>query len=277
MPERETPVAVGILLLPDFAMLDYALAAAAFEAANGAAGRTLYTVTLVGPDLAPVEAASGAALVPDAALGDAPTFDRVLVCAGASPPGATRRRAVAWLEGLARAGTSVDGFGGAAALLAEAGRADGVERPVSGLGVLDAATDLIARDVGRALAAEVAVRLGRAPEARAGDPRPAADPRLARVLAHMEAGLADPLDRRALARLAGLSLRRLEMLFAEGLGTTAGKHLLALRLDRARDLIGRTGLPVAEAAAACGFRSASHFSRSYKARFGTPPLADRRR
>jgi transcriptional regulator GlxA family with amidase domain len=34
-------------------------------------------------------------------------------------------------------------------------------------------------------------------------------------------------------------------------------------------------MPVLEIAVACGFVSASHFSRAYKQRFGRPPRAER--
>ncbi|MGR3435564.1 MAG: helix-turn-helix domain-containing protein, partial [Shimia sp.] len=49
----------------------------------------------------------------------------------------------------------------------------------------------------------------------------------------------------------------------------------ALRLGRARALLRDTDRPVAAIAAACGFPSPVHFSRAYKAEFGTPPLRDR--
>jgi transcriptional regulator GlxA family with amidase domain len=48
-----------------------------------------------------------------------------------------------------------------------------------------------------------------------------------------------------------------------------------LRLERARQLARQTDLPLSEIAAACGFVSSSHFSRTYRAAFGLAPGADR--
>jgi transcriptional regulator GlxA family with amidase domain len=50
-----------------------------------------------------------------------------------------------------------------------------------------------------------------------------------------------------------------------------------LRLERARALVTQTAMPVIEVAFACGFVSAPHFSRTYKARFGLSPAFERRR
>ena len=44
---------------------------------------------------------------------------------------------------------------------------------------------------------------------------------------------------------------------------------------RARDLLRQTSLSVLETALACGFASASHFSRAYRGRFGHSPRAER--
>ncbi|MGL3210603.1 helix-turn-helix domain-containing protein [Bradyrhizobium sp. BR 1433] len=74
-----------------------------------------------------------------------------------------------------------------------------------------------------------------------------------------------------------MSLRHLERLFRQHLGCSLGEHYLSLRLDRARDLVRQTSLSVLEIALACGFKSASHFSRTYRARFGQAPRAERLR
>ena len=81
-------------------------------------------------------------------------------------------------------------------------------------------------------------------------------------------GIEHPL---AIARIAdhlGLSQRRLEMLFAERLGTSPGRFYLDLRLDEARRMVTDTGLPLQEIALRCGFSSQMAFSRAFRARFG---------
>jgi transcriptional regulator GlxA family with amidase domain len=91
----------------------------------------------------------------------------------------------------------------------------------------------------------------------------------------MEQTIETPQPREELARLANVSLRQLERLFRQHLGRSLGEHYLALRLDRARDLLRQTSLSVTETALACGFASASHFSRSYRERFDRSPRDER--
>lgn len=44
-----------------------------------------------------------------------------------------------------------------------------------------------------------------------------------------------------------------------------------LRLARGRALLAETDMSVTEVAVACGYGSASHFSRSFRAKYGTSP------
>jgi transcriptional regulator GlxA family with amidase domain len=92
----------------------------------------------------------------------------------------------------------------------------------------------------------------------------------------MEANLEQPKPRADLARLAGVSLRQLERLFRDRLGRGIHAHYLALRLDRARQLLRETSLPVLDIAIATGFGSASQFSRAFAHVYGAPPSRHRR-
>ncbi len=103
------------------------------------------------------------------------------------------------------------------------------------------------------------------------------DEKLVAVLRAMEANLESPKSREALARLAGVSLRQLERLFRSQLGRSIHAHYLLLRLDRARQLLRETSLPVLDVAIATGFGSASQFSRAFARAFHEPPSGLRRR
>lgn len=48
-----------------------------------------------------------------------------------------------------------------------------------------------------------------------------------------------------------------------------------LRLDRARTMLLQTTKPILDVAVACGFASASHFSRCYRAAYGRKPSDER--
>jgi transcriptional regulator GlxA family with amidase domain len=102
------------------------------------------------------------------------------------------------------------------------------------------------------------------------------DENLLAVLRAMEASLETPRSRGDLASLAGVSLRQLERLFRDRLGRSIHAHYLALRLDRARQLLRETSLPAIDVALATGFASASQFSRAFARAYGVPPSRHRR-
>lgn len=82
-------------------------------------------------------------------------------------------------------------------------------------------------------------------------------------------------SQRELAEQVGLSSRQLERLFRKYLGTTPSRYYMDHRLRRARSLLRSTSLSIIDVAIACGFTSHSHFSKSYRERFGTTPRAER--
>ena len=103
-----------------------------------------------------------------------------------------------------------------------------------------------------------------------------AHPRLLAVVARMEETIETPLSCTRLADEAGVSPRQLERLFAKYLGHSPTRHYLTVRLDRARFLLQQTSHPILSVAMACGFVSASHFSKSYNEHFGHTPSTERR-
>lgn len=106
---------------------------------------------------------------------------------------------------------------------------------------------------------------------RARDPR--LDPRVAQAIARMEARLDAPEPVVETSAAVGLSPRRLETLFRQGLGMTPGAYGLHLRLQAARRMITDTRHPLAEVALRTGFSSPSALSRAFRRAFGRPPGA----
>ena len=84
---------------------------------------------------------------------------------------------------------------------------------------------------------------------------------------HTEDTLAIP----AIAKRAGVTSRQLERLFLRYLEKTPTQYYLALRLDRARELLLYSDRPIFEIAVATGFTSASHFSHWFKRVHGERP------
>ena len=87
----------------------------------------------------------------------------------------------------------------------------------------------------------------------------------------MEQHIEHPLTSLELSRRVGLSYRQLQRLFALHIGMTPGRYYLNLRLDHARRLVEGTRLPLVDIAIACGFVSASHFSKCFKSMHGVTP------
>jgi AraC-like DNA-binding protein len=95
---------------------------------------------------------------------------------------------------------------------------------------------------------------------------------LRRLMAIVAARHAEPgLTPAQVAHEAGVSLRSLHAAFADA-GGSFGAALMACRLARAHALLA-SPLPLAELARRCGFRSAAHFSRRFRDRYGHAPSA----
>ena len=103
-----------------------------------------------------------------------------------------------------------------------------------------------------------------------------AHPKLLAVVSDMEKSLENPLSCAELARQVGLSTRQLERLFRKYLSRSPARYYLELRLNRARLLLLQTNMSVIDVALACGFVSASHFSKCYSEHFGKTPSQERR-
>ena len=311
------PAHVGFLLIPEFAMLPYVSVIEPLRAANRLSGRPLYRWSHVSIDGEPAAASNGVRIQTEFCVGTKTQFDYVFVCAGGNPALFQHPPTFAWLRQLARRSVTIGGVSGGPYILARAKVLSGYRFTIhwehapafvedypeldlrrslfeidrdrltssGGAAPLDMMHTVIAREHGSELAVAVSewflqthVREGTGPQRMPLRERLGiAHVPLLRVISRMEQTVENPLPREELARLADLSLRQLERLFRRHLGRSLGEHYLGLRLDRARDLLRQTSLSVLETALACGFSSASHFSRSYRRRFGQAPQAERLR
>jgi transcriptional regulator GlxA family with amidase domain len=306
---------VGFLLVPGFALMSYAAAMEPLRAANLLSGKELYRWWHAAPGGKPVAASNGVAIIPDCGTDKDRAADMVFVCAGGNPATFEDRSVFAWLRRLARRGMTMGGISGGPYILAKAGllnqhratlhwehlpgfreafpevtvvpslfEIDGNRITCSGgISALDMMVALIECDHGRQLAASVGdwflhthIREGFGPQRmdlryRLG----VADEKLLAVLGAMETSIETPQPRAALAKAAGISLRQLERLFHRHIGHGIHRHYRWLRLERARQLLRETTLPVLNVALATGFSSSSQFARAYTKAFGEPPSRTR--
>lgn len=244
-------------------------------------------------------------------LGDRIDCDMVFVFAGGDLLRHRDHALSGWLRMQARRGVTIGGISAGPFLLARAGLLAGRRATIhwehaaamreecpdvaleSGLFVidgniitcaggtagLDLALALIARDRGADLAARVGewfIRTDMRDAAGPQRPGPAERHRTTNravlaALAVIEARLDQSLDRADLARGVGLSLRQLERLFVAHRGQGIAATIWAIRLDAAAHLLRSTDRSVTEIAFECGFASAAHFSRRFRARLGMAP------
>lgn len=306
---------IGVLPIPGFAMMSFAALTEPMRAANLLARRELYRVTTIGADMKPVPSSGAGMVLPAIEVGAAEDFDYLFVVAGGDPTLYDDRAVLNWLARLARAGVPLGGVSGGPIILARAGLMAGRRMTVHwehagalaeispGL-VLERSLYVIDRD-------RVTCAGGTAPMdlmhalitqhhgahfARLvsdwfmhTDIRPSAGPQRAGLVERvgttvpaildaveaMEANVAEPLELRRLAKVAGLSPRQMNRLFREKLGQSVMRYYRELRLEKAQSLLRNSPLSLTEIALATGFASSAHFSRAYSARFGQPPSAYR--
>jgi len=295
--------------------MSYAAAVEPLRAANLLSGKELYRWWHAAPGGRPVTASNGVAIIPDCGTSSDRDADMVFVCAGGNPAIFDDKAVFAWLRRLARKGVTIGGISGGPYVLAKAGLLDARRATLhwehlpafreafpdvtvvpslfeidgnritcsGGISALDLMVALIERDHGRQLAASVGdwflhthIREGFGPQRmdlryRLG----VADEKLLSVLRVMERSIETTFSRTTLAHEAGVSLRQLERLFQRHIGHGIHGHYRWLRLERARQLLRETTLPVLDVAIATGFSSSSQFARAYSRAFGEPPSATR--
>lgn len=101
--------------------------------------------------------------------------------------------------------------------------------------------------------------------------------RLARVIDFIDARIDGEIQLGDLATVAGLSPFHFSRVFKLATGETPYHFVGTRRLDRARNLLVNSELPLAELALACGFSSQSHSTAAFTKAIGMPPGRYRRR
>jgi transcriptional regulator GlxA family with amidase domain len=306
----------GFLMVPEFSMIAFTSAIEPLRLANRASGRTLYTWRIFSPDGAPVCASNGVAIAVDGAYADVGPMPAVLICSGVDVQRHDHRELIAKLRTLAFYGVSIGAVCTGTYVLARAGLLDGRKCTIhwenhdafreefadievtqelfeidrnrftcaGGTAAIDMMLSMIAKQKGQEIAAMVTDqlihhRIRDANERQRMELRArlgVAHPKLLAVVSAMEASLETPLSCSDLADDVGLSTRQLERLFRKYIGEAPTKYYLGLRLNRARYLLRQTSMPILTIGLACGFVSASHFSKCYSEHFGRTPSQERR-
>ncbi len=312
----EKPDRVSFLLIPDFSMAAFSAAIEPLRLANYATGKTLYEWEILSREGEPVAASNGVTVQVDRGIPEAPRPDNVIVCSGLGAHLYQDTVVFGWLRRWSREGAHLGAVCTGAHILAHAGLLNGYRCTVHwenlesfreqypDLEILPelyevdrdrftcaggwAASDMILTEIGRRHGPEIAAAVTeqfmheRIREGHDNQRLPLqarlriSHPKLIQAIVEMERNAEEALSRDEIAARVGLSRRQLERLFRRYLNTSPARYYLRLRLDRARLLLGQTTMPVTEIAFACGFTSASHFSKCYRDMFTRSPRDERR-
>ncbi|WP_407051439.1 GlxA family transcriptional regulator [Methyloraptor flagellatus] len=314
-PEIGGTHTVGFLMVPNFSMIAFASAIEVLRLANYVTGAKLFAWKLYSADGAPVPSSNGVEVSVDGSYRDVGPMPEIIVCAGLDVQKYEHSALIAQLRRLAFYGVSIGAVCTGTYVLARAGLLDGhrcaihwenydafreefpeievtqelfeIDRNrftcAGGTAAVDMMLALVANKKGPSVAAlitdemihhrmrdsherqrmELRARLG------------VSHPKLLAVIAEMDKRLERPLSCAQLSKLVHLSPRQLERLFQRYLDTTPTRYYLGLRLNRARHLIRQTSMPILSVGLACGFVSASHFSKCYSEFFKHTPSEER--
>jgi len=312
---RELPQQIALVLLPRFSFLPFSGLIESFRLANRLSGQELYRWKLVSIDGQPVTASNGLELVVAGDLSMAEALGTVVICGGIDVHLIKDKALPGWLRKADRRGADIGAICTGSYVLAKAGLLDGHRCTIhwenlagfcegfpeievttelfeidrnrftcsGGTAAIDMMLNVIARQHGHELAAAVADQFMheriRDQHDRQRISLPARlgvrHPKLLAVIGTMEQNLEEPLSRGELARGADLSTRQLERLFRKYLNRSPARYYLELRLNKARLLLLQTNMSVIDVALACGFVSASHFSKCYREFFHKMPREER--
>ena len=308
-------VRVGFLMLKDFSLLAFSAAVEPLRAANRLSEKPLFSWVTTHISNKSVESSTGLEVSVSGDINDLFKCRLVLICSGTNVEKHTDKTIISIVRKLERNGITVGAICSGTFVLAKAGmlnekrctihwenidamreefphlditndlfEIDGTHITCcGGTAALDMMLYLISQAHGAKLAAEISEtfihdRIRDSNDRQRIELRSrlgVSHPKLLMVVANMEANLEEPLSQTELAEQAKLSTRQLERLFKKYMQITPTRHYLNLRLARARYFLRQTSMSILSVALACGFISASHFSKCYRETYGCTPRAER--
>ena len=305
----------GFLLMQNFSLIAYASAIEALRLANHVKGEEIYTWDTVTQNDEIVKASNGLEFKNYKKLKEVTVFETLFVCGGNNIRNYWSSSIGEWLRQQDKRGTALGSLCTGAYILGRAGllndyrctmhwdhiAATREEFPhlqltndiyeldrnrytcAGGTASINMMHHLLTQHHGHRLASAVSEKLMVDHIRGMGDPQRiplrlqigTGQPKLTEAVRLMEANLEECLTPHELADYVGLSKRQLERLFRINLECTPMQYYLRLRLSNARRLLIQSELSIHDISISCGFKSAAHFSKSYKDMFSVSPSGER--
>ena len=306
---------IGILVFPDFQLLDAAGPASVFEMARRFAPAAPM-VRMIAAEAGPVRSSGGVEVLA-ASLRSAQAITTLIVAGGLGVEAATDcGKTLAFVRRLARRGVRVASVCSGAYVLAAAGLLDGRKATThwcrtqdfvarypkvkldpdriflrdghvwTSAGItagIDLALAIAAEDHGDAVAKEISCQLVLYHRRSGGQSQFSSllelktpNGRFAPLLTWVREHLDTPLTVEILADRVGLSPRHFARVFTAETGSTPSKAIERLRLDVAREHVQSSGVAIERVAEATGFRDPERMRRAFVRAFGQPPQSLRR-
>ena len=109
------------------------------------------------------------------------------------------------------------------------------------------------------------------------DPGPPAPDAVDQIARNFVSDLEETETVKDFASRCGFSRRKLERQFRSKLGVSPAAFKRFKRLEKAKELVTQTDLPIMSIAMSCGFSSAAALARAYREEFGISATSDRSR
>ena len=310
------PVLFEFVLLNAFSMLSVIAAIEPLRVANRMADHEHYAWIVVSEDGKPVRASNGFVVESQGRVGEGRNPKYCFVCAGLGLDAAHPARLSAFINRRHKAGVIMGSISMGTIFLARAGLlhqarctihwegqpAFAEEFPgialtraiyeidrnimtcAGGMSSFDLMMHIISRDHDPRLVALIANQLQRdrvrsnafLQPSGSGHVPETAPKQIHQAVALLSGNMEHPIAPHDLAAAVGSSRRTLERSFLKHVGMTPAKFCKTRRLERARDLLLHSNMPILDIALATGFRSGSYFCRCFTECFGIAPSSLRR-